>query len=760
MDRPLWFVPGRSTPPQGLLARYRPPQPAGAVAVYVEQSTRPGDIVLALFCHGPLFLREIVQAGRRAVGVSVNLVNLLIANLGLEQPPDPTALKAAFTRLADSPKGDTLLHRHVLSLYRTRCPTCQGEGIAEWFAWERDDHAPYAKLVRCSRCEGAQRGEVDQADVEAARRIPARGLAYHNALRRLVPEGHPAHERAVELLELYTPRNLSALMDILQRLEGLEAEPSVHAALRGVLLEAFDRGSSLDPPDEARHRPRSLRLPTRYLERNVWLLMEEGLEHLLAEQAAMTPVRRAHSLAALLGDPTPAYALLPSIARRVGELLPPGSVSLILADPPRPDAVYWALCALWAGWLWDTPAAQAMRPLLRRRRFDWTWHQEVLQQALAGASVLLAPDAALVLLFADADSDMVESACLAASGAGYDLLGWGVSAGEGVRLAMRAGQPLTAPSPPTVDEVARAAAPLARACLRQRGEPTPWAVLHAAVYAGLCGSRGLLARAVAAAEEETSPPQALSGPALVAEGVRRGLGQLGLVPGAPMHELPAGAGEPPVEPLADRVEEVVWRTMRQRAAWTTDELTLAVYAALDGPLTPPLALVLLCIDSYSSREEEMLRLRAEDDPSRRGSELRVLRRDLRTLGQRLGFEVKEGRGWDVRWREGEQDAFLFVVSPTAALGRYLLYGPPVPPGARPCLVFPGGRAELLSYKLQADPRLGHAATAANWQFIKFRHVRRLLAEELNRHLFEAVLGLDPMVEQDNVQIPLILGGRT
>lgn len=755
MDRPLWFVPGRFTPPQGLLARYRPPQPAGAAAVYVEQFTRPGDIVLALFCHGPLFLREIVQAGRRAVGVSVNLINLLIANLGLEQPPDPTLLKAAFTRLADSPKGNTLLHRHILSLYRSRCPTCHSEGIAEWFAWERQ--TPYAKLVRCSRCEGAQRGEVDQADVEAAARIPPHGLAYHNALRRLVLEGHPAHERAAELLDLYTPRNLSALMDIVQRLDGLEAEPAVQAALCGVLLEAFDRGSSLDPPDEARHRPRMLRLPARYLERNVWLLMEEGLEHLLAEQAVMTPVRRAPNLSTLLSDPTPAYALLPSIARKVGELLPPGSVSLILADPPRPDAVYWALCALWAGWLWDTPAAQAMRPLLRRRRFDWSWHQDVLQQALAAASSLLAPDAVLVLLFADADSNMVESACLAASGAGYDLLGWGTTPAEGVRLVLRAAQPLTAPSPPTADEIAQAAAPLARSCLRQRGEPTPWPVLHAAVYAGLCSSRGLLARAVATADQEALPEQAPSGAALVAEGVRRGLGSAGFIPGAPMHEPPAEAGERPVEPLADRVEEVVWRTMRQRPAWTLDELTLAVYAALDGPLTPPLALVLLCIDSYSGKEEGERRLRAEDDPSRRGSELRELRRDLRTLGQRLGFEVKSGQGWDVRWREGGQDAFLFIVSPTAALGRYLLYGPPIPPGARPCLVFPGGRAELLSYKLRADPRLGHAA--ARWEFVKFRHVRRLLAEELNRHLFEAILGLDPVVEEEDVQIPLILGGQ-
>jgi hypothetical protein len=70
-----------------------------------------------------------------------------------------------------------------------------------------------------------------------------------------------------------------------------------------------------------------------------------------------------------------------------------------------------------------------------------------------------------------------------------------------------------------------------------------------------------------------------------------------------------------------------------------------------------------------------------------------------------------------------------------------------------------GRAELLAYKLRRDPRLAQAVTGQGWQLIKFRHLRRLIAEGLDRQLFETVLGLDPIVPGTGVQIPLTLGGR-
>ncbi|MBC7226110.1 MAG: hypothetical protein H5T61_02610 [Thermoflexales bacterium] len=754
MGEIAWFIPGCPEVARGPLARYRPPTPAGAADGYIRQLTSPGALVLDLFCQGPTFLREAVRAGCRAIGANANPIGLLIAGLGLEGTP--ANLDAVFTRLADAPKEtpnrrSIPLHRHILSLYRSRCPVCGGEGTAEWFAWDREARYPYAKAVRCPRCGRIQEGPTDEADMIAARRLDRKGFAYYFALDRVAPLKSSHRARAAELVDLYTPRNLSALVDILIRLEGLELERPARAALQGALLETMDRASSLDPHGEERPRPRLLRPPARFLERNVWYLLEATVAR--AMEWAPEPVRRAPGLKELFADPTPAYTLLPLPAREVARHLAPGTVSLILADPPRPDGVFWALCALWAGWLWESPASQAMRPLLGRRRLEWDRHQEAFQAALSAVGPLLAPDGYLVILFAEPDENLVASACQAASAAGYDLVGWGASTEVGCRLVWRwaprsdaGGRPSgrggigAGPAPPTDNaEAPPAVAETVRETLQARAEPTPRFLLTAAVHTELARRRwngpfGEVVQAVRCGWES-----------LELEALEMDLLWL--------PDLDARRLDPP---LADRAEEIVRSLLTERSPWATDDLLLAVYRALDGPLTPEPSLVLLCMRSYGVEDGGVWRLREEDDPARRAEELENLRRDLEELGRRLRYRPARGRGWDLRWRERGRDVYLFRLSATAALGDLIPGKLPLPRGGRPCWVLPGGRAELLAEKLRRDPRLARAAWGAGWQFVKFRHLRRLIAEGVDRRTFAVMLGLDPATGPRGVQIPLMM----
>jgi len=776
-----WFIPGIPSPPRGPLARYRPIQPVQAVGAYVQCLTRPGDLVVDLFCHGPTVVGEAAAMGRRALGISVNPLLLVAARLGLSRC-EPDALNAAFTSIADSPKGDIPLRHYVASLYRSACPVCDAQGIAVWFAWDRDGNYPLKKAVRCLPCDKVQEGVPDDEDVESARRIQPRGLAYYYALDRAAPPGHPARERATQLVELYTPRNLSVLMDLVRRFEELEVAEEVKLSLAGVLLDCFDLGSSLDPYGEERPRPRALRVPSRYIERNIWLCFEEGLSRLLAEEPANSLIfllapshgggdereertrkkgRRSSvpwtgDVSALVRGETEGYALVSQAARDACKTIPPGSAALIFADPPRPDAAFWALSALWAGWLWESPAAYALRPFLRRRRFDWGWHWRALQVALRAAGPLLTPQGHLIVLFSDPDSTLLESVCLAASGAGYILEGWGYSREIGHRLVWRweGGSPPSAPEAEALERAIEAqAGESMTSTLRERGEPTPWSLLHASAYAGLA-ERGVLAQT--ATIPEGGPP-ALT---LVADAVHRAS------EAAPMARLAGrgAAGEAlwwgadlgrTAEPLADRVGALTWELLVQRQTWRLEELINTIYARFPGPLTPDLTLVLACIDSYSVQEGEMRRLRPEDDPQRRAEELQTVHGDLVELGRRLGFTVRKRGGWDVCWLEEGREIYDFAISATAALARHLLIRRAADEGAQRCLVIPGGRAGLVGLQLQRDPRLAQAVETDGWQFIKFRHLRRLIAEEeLDHHVLKTVLGLDPIVEQEVAQIPL------
>ena len=809
-----WFIPGTPAPPGPPLVRYRTIQPVQAAGLYVERFTRPGDLVVDLFCQGPVVVRETVAAGRRALGLSVNPLLLVAARLGLDRP-QPPALNAAFTHLADSPKGDVPLRRYLASLYRSACPACRVPGVAEWFAWDRDGNRPFRKGVRCSHCAAVQEGAPDDEDLQAARRIQPHGLAYYYALDRVAPPADPVRERAAELVALYTPRNLSALMDLAMRLAGLEAGEEVRLALAATLLDCFDLGSSLDPYGEERPRPRVLRLPARYLERNVWTCFEERFSRLLAQEDTLqswdesgvsrtglkepvlesVPAPPVYGGAAPAGTPAPpvhggalpratdvaslvrgeaqGYALANCSARDLGEIVPPGIIALIFADPPRPDGVFWALSALWAGWLWESPAARILHPFLSRRRFEWDWHWGVLRAALSAAGPLLAAGGHLVTLFSDPDPTLLESVCLAASSAGYALEGWGYSPDVGYRLVWRIadcgmrnaerGAPIAVADAESLErELVAVAADTAVSTLRERGEPAAWTILHVNVYTELA-RRGLLARAAAVPE---GGPQPFS---LVEGTVRRALETAPLVKLAEREEMEGTLwwlAEPrqAAEPLSERVELLVRDLLLERPVWSLDELLDAVYARFSGSLTPDLSLVRACIASYSAQEGQALRLRSEDEPQHRAAELEAVRDGLAALGQRLGFSVKwRGGGWDVRWLEEGQEVYLFAVSATAVLSPHLLgrtagrkrKGQPAGERAYRCLVLPGGRAQLAGLRLQRDPRLAQAVTVGGWRFIKFRHLRRLVAEpELDRHALKTVLGLDPIAEQEVAQIPL------
>jgi hypothetical protein len=750
MDSLAYFVPGQLPPaPARGIGAYLPAMPDGVAYAYVAALTQPGDLVLDPFCQTGRALRESVALGRRALGANLNPVAVRWIESQL-WPPNVQAATTALVRLGDSPRGDTTLREHMMSLYATRCPTCNKNAVAESFVWERDadEPAPTAKRVRCSACKTESAGPADDADVTAARRFESRGMAYWFTLERAAPDEPDERERAAMVVEAYTARTLLALADLLRKYDAASAADQ--AALAPILLSAFEAALVLHSAEEERPRPRSLKIPARFIERNLWLAIEDALQPLAAPAPPTLP--RSPDIATLAARQDATACLVAQSARGLGKLVPPGSTSLIVAVPPQPDPTFWALSAVWTAWLWNpkvhgaaqSQIAESVRLLLARRRADMDWWWRGMAQALGSVVPVLAENGHIVLVSSDADEDILTGLLLAGAGAGLAIEHALVEPQQGLRVMWRkasaASRELDAEA--LAIEVGEAARHAASEILRERGEPTRWLFVHAAIQAAL--AQAGLTRIAARMPEGGPQPLDLVQQATL-DGLQAATAHSPVYPVEDWRGLwwltdPSQAAPP----LKDRVEAAVYELLMQCEA--ESEIVAEVYHRFPGALTPERAYIRLCLESYAAElRPGVWKLREEDTPTTRHAEIASLRAELIALGPRLGCEAVEREG-RVMWAEARHPLFTFTFSATAELGAHLLKRPP---HGQPVLVLPGGRGALAHHKLRHDARLREAAQGGGWMFLKFRQLRNLVGQAgLDRASFTSALGLDPLIEKE------------
>jgi hypothetical protein len=253
-------------------------------------------------------------------------------------------------------------------------------------------------------------------------------------------------------------------------------------------------------------------------------------------------------------------------------------------------------------------------------------------------------------------------------------------------------------------------------------------------------------------------------------------------------------------PLADRVEWAVYSLLSTGGPFS-ETAFLDRIAGLFGPHDQPdEALVRACLESYRSPASTPDRLLTDEDLLSRSREHAELLAALAAGGHRLGMQVwlgrreqsrrvgelylgelldederssllpaiVRGRADDVEavdciWYVRSSAAFLFEVEWTAMLGEPILrrHGR-IPADDRLVrfLVVPPERAGLIRYKLDHSPVLRAAVESGNWHVLKWDHLRTFLAgETIDIGGLEPLLGLDPLVERTDEQLPLFVAGR-
>lgn len=749
------FIPGYPPAPFPL-SRHLPPLGDGIVAAYGEKHSAPGDLVVDPFGQSPRAALELARAGRRVLLVNNNPV-LRLALLAAVDPVPAKTLRAALTRLADTTIVKTRLEDYARGLYRSTCSDCGKAVDVDYYVWEKETLAE--KFYHCGACGEDKTRPADGADIAlAAKYAPEgqRGPHYYWALDRVASLNDPDRQLVADALEAYTARALHAIFTLTYKSGTLTLNPPERRALDLLLLMAYDEGTSLDGS-----RPRTLKPHTRFREKNLWLTLERLAADGAFQGEAATGLGTV-SLPDLLNRPDSAVAMFEGTMRDLAAsgLIPPKSVPFMITTLPRPNAVLWILTAIWAAWLWGPEAAKPLKKFISRRRYDWAWHEQALRAGVSASHKLLTRGSRFVVLLPEAEPGFVGAALAAADASSFSLIHYALRAEPGeAQFTLRPDQ-LTVEPPAKLTTAMRIRAEAAAVeVISQRGEPVRWATISGAAFVAFA-EENLLRVAV---EESASDPLDMiteaieagctNSPQLVHLGVEESEADS---PRAGKWWLaePDGAADP----LADRVErEVAHMLADMPAGHDPDTTTLERHlcAEFPGLITPGSTFFRHCLESYGEEKDGVWRFRPEDDPMARAHDYERISNELKSLGRRLGYEVKTG-AVDIYWNDADAEAasFRFIISDTAAVGRYVLPEPPT--RGRQVMVIPGGRAGLIQYKLGRDPHLREAVDGGGWLFLKFRHIRRLLEKSsLDRAAFLSALGLDPIVDQGSEQLPLL-----
>jgi hypothetical protein len=598
---------------------------------------------------------------------------------------------------------------------------------------------------RCASCQDEGLRDCDELDLRVLQETQPRGLHYWHILDRVARDSDKGRKLAEKLLEIYTPRSLYALSNLLLKTDDLFGGRAIHDWMRLLLLGCFEQGSKLNAVPGNPPAPHAgLEPPAHFVEWNIWQVLED--QALRLGQAQAPPVTALAARVADVVHPSSAAGgeeLVRAPQAYVGHMpvkqlaqeLDTGNVHLILSHPLQPGRTHWALTYLWTGWLYGHTEAAALWPLVRRRASDWPWYLTAMRATLRSLQKTLAATGRVVLMGQGKGMAYHEALSLAAAGANLRMQNALYQPSES-EVATRPFAGLrgdyrvtwtTGPAMPSwpmsarelVDKVRECAVAVAEETLELRGEPTPFVRLHCAIWEALA-RRNLLQR-VTLAQETIPLPDWVRREVQAALEEQVGQTFVLLWKDEEQQECMWWLTRPPgdVQPLTERVEQAVYDVLAAAQTIGTFDLMHAVFARFPLAMTPDSEWTMSCVKSYAQPiASGDWTLRPAERAKRRSLAHKVSLQTLRDLGQRLGYHVAlEAQGRQMQWSRGDQEIYTFLLLDSLALSQMLRWKVMTELKPTRFAVMPSARQSLLHGKLARFPWLRTQLDSRGWQFI-------------------------------------------
>ncbi len=715
------------------LARFLPPLPQGVVENWLHANIpnrsagQAQPWILDPFGSTPRIAVEAARAGYRVLIAANNPIARFLLEMEAS-PPTEESLRAALAKLAAARRGDERLELHLRSLYLTQCDHCGTDVEASAYIWERGDEdfkekeegasgpRPIARIYHCPNCDTGGEFPANDADIARAATYTSSGLHYARALERVAALHDPDRRHVEEAIAVYLPRAVYAVFTLINKIDSLPLDSEMRNQIIALLLSVCDQANTLWPYPSGRARPRALTIPPKFREYNVWIALEDAISQWATTQAGIPMT--------IWPDLPPNSGGICIYEGRLRELvtnLSGSPIDAVVTAFPRPNQAYWTLSALWAGWLWGTDALGPFKSVLRRRRYDWAWHTTALYAVLEYLSPVLEKGTPLFGLVGEVEPGYLSAVMISNGRIGFDFIGLAMPAAGGhAQISWRQSTLGNPPHNLVRDEVPHARL-AALQYLRERGEPSTYLNLHAAILQSLCGDNAWV-------NSERSPAEDLSQFNDIIEEALTYRGGF-LRYGGSDKALDVGLWwlreiDDCSPPLPDRVEEELTGYLISQPDHPLSDLYAAISAAFPGLLTPSAELIQTCLGSYGEEfppQSGHWRLSAQNTEAARQKDLNNIRSLLREIAGLLGYQV-EGET-PVIWRDktGRLAYAWYVI--TSAVVSDIIFNREYS-SDRSLIVFPGGRANLVAYKIQNDPRL-RQAIEEGWRMVKFRQVRWL-----------------------------------
>lgn len=724
-------------PPDGFaslpLERLIPPYPVGVVEEWLAANVPPGSWLIDPLGANPLLSLRAAQAGYRILTSRSNPLLRLMLEV-MANAPKSDQFKFALNLLMNTSVGDVRLDEYLKSLYLTECIKCGQMIQAYGYIWERDRDRPIKVIFACQNCGEKGETPLSQIDLDHLSLIDQQKHKFAARARQRVASGSDTDFIGLEeALKCYPSRALHVFMTLINKLDGLSLPSDQKHPLLALLVTLMDLGNNLWHWPPKPFRPLTLTTPAVFLERNLWLTIQEIIRFWTIEKQPAI-VTRWPELPPESGGIC-LYQRRETSIESIAQLAHPQAMLTMI---PRPNQAFLTFSALWSGWLWGPKAIKHVHGALERRRYDWHWLAGMLQLIFKPVQQSLPEGSPALGLISEPTPSNLFAINASAKSCHFLLHGLAYRPQDELfQIQWRTVKEKPVDHRGTEEDAIRTSI---ENLIKMRGEPVGYEdILYASLIDNALHSQ-LPDNLPAMREDYLNPHQ---------NQVKKILQNAYLLksykhPTLPQTNLWWLAQDKDASiPLADGVERLVVEYCLREKETTLHALDQFICRTLTGLNTPSREILHACLESYADPLPEsplIYHLRKEEEKENRENDQNQVIQILSWIAEQLGFRCKGTNPLLWRSKNGWESKFIFLT--TACLSTIVRGTHELPP-ERCVMVIPGSRSHLIQFKLRHDPHLQEEVNLG-WRFMKLRFLRKLATREnLTAYSWEESFKEDP-----------------